>query len=411
MVRSLTIQLGQYQIVQRKKNYRVQGVAPDARGKAFSLWEIEAGIWRASCGSSTGRLRKRFKAQTLEIAVRNAENLLYGPSPCSNGSDLSVADCFLDWRKSLSCSQETLETDYWPRVRRFVAWCDAKQLRSWSDLRLQHLQEYANCLVKLGNQKRTMELKCRVVSMASRWAANNWPESFRDFTQGFRIPRRGDLNRRIRRDPFTLQDAAEFLLFLRERPNGWGILPGVALGALCSMRMCEFRSLQWADVDLEKGLVHVRGKVKTIQSERLIPVPLLVTDILQEAYKIQSPSRAGSVVLTNRRDSFRQAFNRYRDRWRPGLNLEPNGLRRVLRSEWFRRRWHVDSLAVYRGHKPPDASPVDWNHYIIFDEEGLQTMFREEVVDKVNSILEPFRSRWSRAVGKVIQLPLRRESS
>jgi hypothetical protein len=99
-----------------------------------------------------------------------------------------------------------------------------------------------------------------------------------------------------------------------------------------------------------------------------------------------------------------KAFTRYRDKWRPGLNIEPNGLRPVLRSEWFKRRWHADSLAVYRGHKPPNASVVDWNHYIIFDPDSLQKMFREEVVEKVDEVLAPYQEQWINSTSNVVQL-------
>ena len=86
------------------------------------------------------------------------------------------------------------------------------------------------------------------------------------------------------------------------------------------------------------------------------------------------------------------------------MNVEPNGLRRVLRSEWFKRRWHADSLAVYRGHKPPNASAVDWNHYIIFDPDSLQEMFREEVVAKIDGVLNPYHERWINSKSNVVEL-------
>lgn len=140
--------------------------------------------------------------------------------------------------------------DNWLRVRQFVRWADSNGLTYWNDLRLEHLQSYASDSVKAGNAKRTIQLKCRVVSMAARWAGFNWPEMWRDFTQGFRLPMGSEGNRRFRRDSLSLTESVQFLLFLRRQPLGWNTLPGVAFGALCSLRLKEIRGLLWVDVDL-----------------------------------------------------------------------------------------------------------------------------------------------------------------
>jgi integrase len=209
--------------------------------------------------------------------------------------------------------------------------------------------------------------------MAARWAAFNWPEECRDLAQGFRLPKGSEGNRRLRRDSLSLRESVQFLLFLRSQALGWNVLPGVVLGALCSLRPKEVRGLRWVYVDLVSGLIRITGKdVKTAHSDRTIPIPALVRDILKEAKQRQQPALTDPVVTITSRHSYWRAFTRYRNKWRPGLNLEPSGLRRVLRSEWFNRRWHNDSLAVYRGHKPPRTSSVDWNHYIIFNLDGLR---------------------------------------
>jgi integrase len=353
----------------------------------------------------TGRRRKKFKATSLEEAVEKAAHCFFGHTGANPVSHITISDCFLEWRKRLSCGEATIKTDYWPRVRQFVRWADSHGLTFWSELRLQHLQQYANDAAESGNSRSTINLKTRVVSMTARWAALNWPEQCQDFTQGFRAPKGREGNRRLRRDSLSLEDAAMFLLFLRDRPYGWNILPGVALCALCSIRLSEVRKLRWADVDLEPGLVRITGRdVKTVHSDRTIPIPGLIRDILDEAKRRQRPRSTDAVLVTNKRASYWKTFTRYRNKWRPGLNVEPNGLRRVLRSEWFKRRWHADSLAVYRGHKPPNASAVDWNHYIIFDPESLQKMFREEVVTKIDWVLAPYRDRWNRERSNVVDL-------
>ena len=410
MARSLTkrvgIRVGEYWVRQRLRNFAVRGATPETFGRKFSLWEMEPGRWRANLNDSTGRHRKKFKARSLEEAVEKTAHQFFGNIGLNPASQITISDCFLEWRKRLSCSEATIKTDYWPRVRQFVKWADSNGLTYWSELRLQHLQQYANEAAESGNSRSTINLKSRVVSMAARWAALNWPEQCHDFTQGFRLPKGREGNRRLRRDSLALEEAAMFLLFLRDRPYGWNILPGVALCALCSLRLSEVRKLRWADVNLDSGIVRISGRdVKTIHSDRMIPIPELVQDILVEAKRRQHPWPTDPVVITNNRASYWKAFTRYRDKWRPGLNVEPNGLRRVLRSEWFKRRWHVDSPAVYRGHKPPNASAVDWNHYIIFDPDSLQRMFREEVVAKIDRVLAPYRERWNRDTSNMVELP------
>ena len=416
MARSLTkrvaIRVGEYLVRQRQRNLAVRGATHTTEGRRFSLWQMEPGRWRANLNDSTGRHRKKFKAKSLAAAVEKADNLFFASECPVSVGQISIADCFMEWRKSLSCGESTIEMDYWPRVRQFVRWTDSNGLTYWNDLRLQHLQSYASEAVKEGNTKRTIQLKCRVVSMASRWAAFNWPEMFRDFTQGFRLPKGSEGNRRLRRDSLSLTESVQFLLFLRRQPLGWNVLPGVSLGALCSLRPKEIRRLRWVDVNLETGFIQITGKdVKTAYSERTIPVPALARDILAEARQRQRLTPTDSVVPIASQHAYRRAFTRYRDKWKPGLNLEPSGLRRVLRSEWFIRRWHDDSLAVYRGHKPPHASPVDWNHYIIFDLDGLQRMFREEVVEKIDRVLEADRKRWNAGEGIVVGLAPSREKA
>ena len=48
---------------------------------------------------------------------------------------------------------------------------------------------------------------------------------------------------------------------------------------------------------------------------------------------------------------------------------------------------------------------VDWNHYIIFDPDSLQEMFREEVVARIDGVLEPYREQWINSISNVVELP------
>ncbi len=110
---------------------------------------------------------------SLVEAVEKANHQFFGREEIDPASHLTISDCFLEWRKRLSCREATIKSDYWPRVRQFVRWADSHGLAYWSELRLQHLQQYANDAAESGNSRSTINLKSRVLSMAARWASLN----------------------------------------------------------------------------------------------------------------------------------------------------------------------------------------------------------------------------------------------
>jgi len=104
---------------------------------------------------------------------------------------------------------------------------------------------------------------------------------------------------------------------------------------------------------------------------------------------------------------YKQAFTRYRDKFQPDLNLEPNGLRRTLFQESLLRKFYGISLELFIGHKPPQIPDVTWKHYLDrlqFDADGVLKMLQEDVVDPLDEILEPFRKRWNARSENVIPL-------
>ncbi len=321
-------------------------------------------------------------------------------------SNALIGECFAEWLASRSCSEETCERDYGSRIKLFLRWIDEQGLRYWRDLRLLHLQSYANHLVQTGKATRTIELQCRVVKMASKWAAQTWPEYFRDFAAGFRTPRQ---NRMVRyserggRAVLRLKDVGEFALWLREQGSGAHILPGILLQGLCSLRVREVLRLTWDNVDFEAGTVTVEGYVKNLQSVRRIPVPRIVLAALAET------PREGPRLLAALKDqcSYGRAFRRNLRHWRPGFHIEPKGLRRTLVSEFFEYGWYGDVLQMYRGHQP-SVSAIDWNHYIVYQPAKILEMFREQVVSRVDVLMEETLQKWLSVKGaeQVIPLPL-----
>ncbi|MCA9427242.1 MAG: hypothetical protein KC994_19335, partial [Candidatus Omnitrophica bacterium] len=58
---------------------------------------------------STGRHRKKFKATSLVEAVEKAAEHFFGNEDLNPASQITISDCFVEWRKRLSCSEATIK--------------------------------------------------------------------------------------------------------------------------------------------------------------------------------------------------------------------------------------------------------------------------------------------------------------
>lgn len=329
-MRSLTneIHVGNYLARHRKNGFLIRGFTSVARERKFTLTRISTGKWSLSGTVSNGkreRLRKRFEALGLEEAVEEAERLLYGPTAIkSNQQDLLISDCFSKWHGSLSVGEDARD-NYSRLIGYFLDWCEAQGLRHWNQLRLEHIEKYANSLVEAKKKPRTIKLYTQPVRTTSRWASLNWPELYKDFAQGFKLPKPPSeflIEDPHQRATISLREVGKLLVWLRTSIAGWRILPGVALQGLCGIRVREAYRLRWEKVDLENGTVTVEGQVKNSHSVRRLPLPKLVWEILREA-RTQSP-----YVICGFKNSqnYAEAISDAIKAWRPGIRLEPKGL-------------------------------------------------------------------------------------
>jgi hypothetical protein len=158
-------------------------------------------------------------------------------------------------------------------------------------------------------------------------------------------------------------------------------------------------------------------KVKRKGFKRTIPVPILVADILDEAFDRQNQRPSDPIVPNHASADYRQNFCRYLKVWNKqrladeleAVKIEPYGLRRSLLRESLLHGFHGTYLDIYRGRKPDSISAVDWKHYLDrfeFDPDANVKVLREKVSDPLDSILEPYRRKWNGQEKKVIPMAI-----
>jgi len=393
-MRSLTneIHVGNYLARQRKNGFLIRGLTPATKGRKFSLKRIATGKWSLSGSVSNGkqeRLRKRFDALGLEEAVEEADRFLYGGGPAEPFIKLLICDCFTNWLSTLSIREET-KRNYSICIGYFLDWCDSQGLRAWDDLRLQHLEAYASGLVADNKKPRTIKLYTQPARTASRWASQNWPERYKDFAAGFRLPKPNSEYLLADQDPrvfLPLEEVAKFIFWLWDRPRCRNIVVGVALQGLCGLRVREVFRLRWEDIDLVTETVTIQGRVKNAHSVRRLPLPKLVLAVLSEL-KGRSP-----YVITGFQDdkNYSEAVRDALNAWRSEPDLETKGLRRTLPSVGVREGWHNYALERFLGHSPKTITD---RHYVAYTPDQLLELLRKEIVARVDEVLEPFLQEW-----------------
>lgn len=417
MTRSLknevTVQVANYLVTKKAKAFSIVGSVPVTKGRRFRLVLIRPGTYRLSGRSCSGlRLRNWIKAVSIDEAIEEAEKVLYGIRSEQPVPDFAISKVCTAWLDSRTCTKESIRC-YRQFLGYFMDWLQAEGLTCFDHIRPEHLQRYAKNLAKGGMTLKSIKHYCYPVRAVARWASLNWIQ-VSDFSVGFRLPR---VSQEIRfsegqgRPFLTLDLAADFLLWLREQPNGWRILPGVALQALCGLRVREALRLTWSKVDLGRRMIVVDGVVKNVHSVRRIPVPELVGAILSSTPRVAE----GVVSSYDQSHPYGKAVARALNLWRPGVGIEPKGLRRTIPSEAALRGWHRLALERFIGHSP--VSITD-RHYVGGSVSDLENLMMAEIVRKVDELLVQALEKWQRngnlATGsqmpkssdsKVLQLP------
>ena len=351
--------------------------------------------------SSTGsRIRQRIDATTLEDAVKQGGERISGRKSTDEGN-LAIFEVFALWVSSLNVKAETVK-EYKRNIRTFLEYTDGLGLESWRDLRLHHLQTYANRLTEQEYSRRYVDLRTVPARSASRWAAANWPESFRDWTAGFKVPKSRiamTYEDTLEKVHLSFDQIVDLLLWLRERENGWSLIPGLALQGLCGLRLTEALRLPWDRIDLKEGLVTIEGEVKNRFSIRRLPVPGLVLDILRDAPQVD-PIR---IVPYSERTVYSEQIKKSLQRWNPEVKIVPKDFRKSLPSESLIQGWYGYEVRRYLGHGPADMTEAA---YFKQSKVQLIDLLRKRVTYNLDTTLRESRAKWQRNVndGRIVTL-------
>jgi integrase len=122
-----------------------------------------------------------------------------------------------------------------------------------------------------------------------------------------------------------------------------GLLPVVVIGAFCGLRAAELLRLDWNDINLRAGYVHVTAAKAKTARRRLVPI----SDNLRE-WLVPYTGRTGKVCSLLPQYYHAACSRAARE---AGLDCWPkNGLRHSYCSYWLSQHKNAAELALHMGH-------------------------------------------------------------
>jgi integrase len=274
----------------------------DARCRCSPSYE--AAVWDAAAGRRlrrtfrTERAAKAWKADTTSGINRGQITAALGPTVREAGEALvaGMRAGSVRNRSGRPFKPSVVEGYEASLVQWVYADLGARRL---GDVRRQHVQALADRLVAEGKQPSTVRNVLMPLRVVFRRAIRDGVVSVNP-TSGLDLPAGGG-----RRDRFATPAEAAALLAALDAGDraAWG------LALYAGLRLGEVRALEWADVDLDAGELHVRHAwcnrtkqmtaPKTLAAERTVPIAGELRRILL-AHRMQTGRVAGGLVISRR---------------------------------------------------------------------------------------------------------------
>lgn len=335
----------------RSRDYRMK----------FALREWKHRAWQISWQGLDGKQRRRVYD---EIELFRAIDAFLDSS--HDDKDLTVDDVITSYIRNSNGKKVTKE-NYSYQSNAFCEWAFPRGIEKWRDVRYSTLQEYVAHSLQEGKAKRTIQLRVTLLKAASRWA--HLEHGVPDTLAPYRLNVRAGKIEQPR--PCSLLEIPGIIQSFIDR-GFQRLVCGVALQGICGLRATEACRLIRDNIDLDSGLVSIKGETKNEHSVRTIPIPKYAIGILEEHLGERVSVEKSEKLYTTR-------INQNLD------TMWARTLRKVLPTEFEGRGWKTPALERYIGHA---GDGMLERHYVIRSPEDEIKVLREQVADRVDWIFK-----------------------
>ena len=363
------------------------------------------GLWSVSWMSSTTLryMRRRFRARSLEAAVRMAPRVIGSKGlRLMDSGRFTLADAF-NVTVRASRRSERSRRDWRSAVERFIEWLAANRPKTlfWDVVSRQAVRDYLDDLERgrLSTNSRRLAVQPLIQTSKFMMREHGAENDLAGLSPG----------NALARPPAAvfLADVVDLLEWLKAHRPAHEV--GTALCGLAGLRVSEALSLRWDRVDLKNGLIQV-VEGKNDYSNRTIPVARRVLEALERAKAAPALGGVvdvyGYVVLDGDGKPFRghtpygRRFVRGLRRWNAEISWAPKDLRKCLPTFSVAEGFWGAAVEQYLGHA---ASGITAKHYVprlataSDGERGAledaMSVFRRQVVNHVDRAVDAALSK------------------
>lgn len=267
---------------------------------------------------------------------------------------------YLDHLGALGRSEETL-ANYDQRLKMYRLYLHGEGLdsSSWGSVSLKSVRGFHDDLIERGVCVRTQQAYLIVLIQFLRWCSGHgYLPVGSGWIDRIAVPRVPD---QLPPRPLSREQVVQLLKALTE-PRDRAIMEMLYA---CGLRRAELVGLNVGDLDIEKGMVFVRGKG---DKERLLPVHQQAIDAVlrylterggnlspEAALFVAHPDKGGERLTVN---GMAMLFKRFRDKKVGGLNVRlfPHLLRHTFAVHLLQGGADLRHVQALLGHESPDTT-------------------------------------------------------